>query len=53
MKKNLKEMASRLRANQNKNLRDYAKQDEKSESRIRGLNEWQNTMSQAASKGRR
>lgn len=53
MTKNVKEMASRLRANQRKNLRDYAKQDEKSESRIQGLNEWQNTMSLVASKGRR
>ena len=53
MAKNVKDMASRLRANQHKNLRDYVKQNEKSESRIQGLNEWQNTVSLAASKGRR
>lgn len=55
MAKNWMEMANRLRANQNKNLRDYAKQEEKSESRILELNELQSSMDRAfrAGKGRR
>ena len=52
MAKNWNEMASRLRANQDKNLRNYSKQDEKSESRILELNKQQNLMNNAARKGR-
>lgn len=45
MEKNWKEMANRLRANQQKNLRDYAKQNEISEKRIKELNELQDLQS--------
>lgn len=55
MAKNWQEMAARLRANQDKNLRDYVKQNEKSESRILGLNALQDSMNKAfrAGKGKR
>lgn len=55
MKKDWNEMANRLRANQNKNLRDYARQEEKSENRILELNALQNSMNLAckAGKGKR
>lgn len=52
MAKNWNEMANRLRANQDKNLRNYAKQNEISERRILELNEQQNLMNLAARKGR-
>ena len=50
-----KEMANRLRANQEKNLRDYAAQNAKNENRIQELNELQNSMNLALAghKGRR
>lgn len=47
MAKNWNEMAVRLRSNQDRNLRDYAKQNEKNEKRIQALGELQNSQDAA------
>lgn len=52
MAKNWKMMAARLRANQEKNLRNYALQNEISEKRIKELSELQNSQSAALRIGR-
>lgn len=52
MSRDWKTMAVRLRENQQKNLQDYAGQDEKSEKRIKALNELQNCQSAVLRAGR-
>lgn len=52
MLRDWKEMASRLRENQKKNLQNYKRQSEKSERRIEALNELQNSQSAVLRAGR-
>lgn len=52
MARDWKSMATRLRANQQKNLQDYVGQSEKSERRIKTLNELQNSQSAVLRAGR-
>lgn len=52
MGKGWKKMAARLRANQQKNLQDYVAQNEKSERRIKLLNELQDSQSAILRAGR-
>lgn len=52
MAENWREMAKRLRANQEKNLRDYARQKEKNNRRIQQLNELQDLQEAALKAGR-
>lgn len=52
MAKDWRTMAARLRANQQKNLQDYASQNEKSENRMKALSELQNSQAAVLRAGR-